>query len=160
MNGWMTTLAIPALVVVVVIRRLRGEPLNARELLGPPVILTGIGAWSVAKEAGVLAGIDIGWLVGGSVLGFVLGALRGRAVTLFEREGVAWQRYTGRTFLVAVGGFVVMAGFGYLAARAGMHEDARPVTLSIGISYLGESAAVALRGLATGLPFAVQRAGR
>ncbi|WP_314172527.1 DUF1453 domain-containing protein [Streptomyces winkii] len=160
MNGWMTTLAVAALVVAVVIKRLYGEPLDARELLGPPVVLTGIGAWSVAKEAGGLTATDIGWLAAGSVLGFALGALRGRTVRVFERDGVAWQRYTGRTLLVAVGSFAVMGAFGYLAVKAGMHETARPMTLSIGVSYLGECAAVALRGLSTGLPFAVQRADR
>ncbi|MCH6160020.1 DUF1453 domain-containing protein [Streptomyces marispadix] len=160
MNGWTTGLLIAALVAGLVIKRLYGEPLNARELLGAPVILTGVGVWNVAKTADVLTAADIGWVAGGSVLGFALGALRGRTVSVFERDGVAWQRYTIRTFLAAVGSFAVMGAFGYLAVRAGMHEHARPLTLSIGVSYLGESLAVALSGLATGLPFAAEGARR
>lgn len=160
MNGWMTTLAIAALAVALVVKRLYGEPLDARELLGAPLALTAVGVWHVAKEAGGLTGADVAWVAAGGVLGFALGALRGRTVRVFERDGVAWQRYTGRTFLYAVGSFAVTGVFGYLAVRAGMHEAARPVTLSIGVSCLGESMAVALRGLSTGLPFAVQRTGR
>jgi hypothetical protein len=160
MNGWTSGLLIAALVVGVVVKRFRGEPLNARELLGAPAILTGAGVWSVAKTADVLTATDIGWVAGGSVLGFALGALRGRTVAVFERDGVAWQRYTVRTFLAAAGSFAVMGAFGYLAVRAGMHEHAWPLTLSIGVSYLGESLAVALRGVATGLPFAPEGARR
>lgn len=160
MNGWTTTALIAALVAGVVIRRLRGEPLNARELLAAPAVLTGAGVWSVAKESGALTGADIAWVTAGGVLGLALGVLRGRSVELFERDGVAWQRYTGTTFLVALGTLAVMAVFGWLAVRAGMHEGARPTTLSIGVSYLGESLAVALRGTAAGLPFATEGARR
>ncbi|RAJ58274.1 hypothetical protein K378_05154 [Streptomyces sp. Amel2xB2] len=160
MNGWMTTALIVALVAAVVVKRLRGEPLDARELLGAPVILTGVGAWSVVQASGHLTAADFGWVAAGSVLGLALGAVRGRTVEVFECDGVAWHRYTGRTFLAALGTFALMAAFGYAAVRAGMHEEARPTTLSIGVSYLGEALAVAVRGMGTGLPFAAQGARR
>lgn len=160
MNGWLSTLVVAALVVGVVIRRLTGEPLNARDLLAPPVVLTGIGVWSVAKAADGLTPADYAWVVAGSALGFALGAWRGSSVQVFERGGTAWQRYTGRTFLFALCGFAVMAGFALVAVRTGVHAAARPVTLSIGVSFLGESVAVGLRGLASGLPFAAERARR
>ncbi|WP_371522564.1 hypothetical protein [Kitasatospora sp. NBC_01300] len=93
----------------------------------------------------------------GAALGVGLGVLRGATVTLFERDGVAWQRYTGRTFLVAAGSLVVMAGFGFLAGRFGLAPDARPVQLSIGVGFLGEALAVGCRVLVAGLPFAPER---
>ncbi|MFF3003379.1 DUF1453 domain-containing protein [Kitasatospora sp. NPDC057940] len=156
MNVWLQAGLIAVVVAVVVIRRLRGEPLNARDLFAPPVVLTTIGIWSLVRHPG-LGGGDYVWVAAGAALGVGLGVLRGITVTLFERDGVAWQRYTGRTFLVAAGSLVVMAGFGFLAGRFGLAPDARPVQLSIGAGFLGEALAVGCRVLLAGLPFAPER---
>ncbi|MFD0401401.1 DUF1453 domain-containing protein [Kitasatospora sp. NPDC127121] len=158
MNVWLQAGLIAVVVVVVVIRRLRGEPLNARDLFAPPVVLTAIGFWSLVRHPGLGAG-DYAWVAAGAALGVGLGVLRGITVTLFERDGVAWQRYTGRTFLVAAGSLAVMAGFGLLAGRFGLAPDARPVQLSIGVGFLGEALAVGCRVLVAGLPFAPERRG-
>ncbi|MGW7370005.1 DUF1453 domain-containing protein [Streptomyces sp. NPDC054841] len=160
MNGWVIAAVVVVLLIAIVIKRLIGEPLNARDLWGAPIILTAIGVWTVAKTDG-LTGTDIGWATGSCVLGFAVGAVRGSAVTVFEKGGVLWQRYTGKTFLYVVGALVIMAGFSVLAQKMGMHAEARPIHLAIGISFLGESAAVSLRALKTGVPFAPeqQRAG-
>jgi hypothetical protein len=145
MSGGLLTLVITALVVGVIIKRLIGEPLNARELLAAPVVLTGIGVWSVAGAAHGLTALDLGWVTVGGLLGFTLGALRGCCVTIFERDGGLWQRYTAKTFLVGAAGFVVMAGLGFAAVRLGVHDEARPMTLSLGVSFLGEALAIGLR---------------
>ncbi|MBT2385507.1 DUF1453 family protein [Streptomyces sp. ISL-11] len=158
MKGWLLAAVIAAVVIVVVIKRLRGEPLNARDLLVTPLVLTGIGISSLVKADPTAA--DLTWVTLGAVLGVALGAVRGVTITVFERDGVLWQRYTGRTFLVMAGSVALMAGYGFLAAKAGMHEDARPVQLTIGVSFLGESLAVGLRGRATGVPFAPERGRR
>ncbi|RLU83089.1 DUF1453 domain-containing protein [Streptomyces griseocarneus] len=156
MHGWMLGVVIAAVAVIVVIKRLRGEPLNARDLLIPPAILTGIGIVSLTKAHGLTAA-DFVWMGAGAVLGVALGAVRGATITVFEKDGVLWQRYTARTFAVMVVSFAIMAGFGLLAAKAGMHEEARPTQLTLGISFLGEALAVGLRALGTGVPFAPER---
>ncbi|MEV0371491.1 DUF1453 domain-containing protein [Streptomyces sp. NPDC050636] len=156
MNGWLLAAIVLAVVIVVIIKRLRGEPVNARELFVAPVILIIIGVTSLAK-ADNLTGADCAWAAAGAVLGCALGALRGTTVQLFDRDGVLWQRYTGRTFVVAGLSLLAMAGYGLLAAKLGMHENARPTQLGIGISFLGEALAVGYRGLATGTPFAPER---
>ncbi|TJZ42761.1 DUF1453 family protein [Streptomyces piniterrae] len=156
MNGWLLAAIILAVAIVVIIKRLRGEPVNARDLFVPPVVLIAIGVTSLAKADG-LTGTDYAWAAAGAVLGCALGALRGATVRLFDRDGVLWQRYTGRTFLVTVLSLLAMAGYGLLATKLGMHEKARPTQLGIGISFLGEALAVAYRGLATGTPFAAER---
>ncbi|WP_316519838.1 DUF1453 domain-containing protein [Kitasatospora brasiliensis] len=158
MNGWVHAGLIAAVVVVVVIRRLRGEPLNARDLFGAPVVLTGLGVWAVAQRHGLGAG-DYGWIAAGAALGVALGAVRGATIRVYEREGVLWQRYTGRTFLVAGVSLAVMAGFAALAAHFGLAADARPVQLSIGVGFLGEALVVGYRGLTSGAPFAPERQG-
>ncbi|REK88860.1 DUF1453 domain-containing protein [Streptomyces inhibens] len=156
MNGWLLAALILVAVIAVIIKRLRGEPLNARDLFAPPVVLIAIGVFAVAK-AEDLTGSDIAWATAGALLGCALGALRGTTIQLFDRDGVLWQRYTGRTFAVAVISLLGMAGFGLLAVKMGMHEDARPVQLGIGVSFLGEALVVGCRGLASGTPFAPER---
>ncbi|MFF4380079.1 DUF1453 domain-containing protein [Kitasatospora sp. NPDC001547] len=158
MNGWVYAGLVAVVVVVVVIRRLRGEPLNARDLFGAPVVLTGLGGWTVAQRPGLRVS-DYGWIAAGAVLGVALGAVRGATIRVYEREGVLWQRYTGRTFLVAALSLAVMAGFAALAGYYGLAPDARPVQLSIGVGFLGEALVVGCRGVVSGVPFAPERRG-
>ncbi|MFB7905902.1 DUF1453 domain-containing protein [Kitasatospora sp. NPDC056076] len=158
MGNWVHVALIGVVVVVVVVRRLRGEPLNARDLFAPPVVLTALGLWALSQRHGLGAG-DCGWIGAGAALGVALGALRGATIRVYERGGVLWQRYTGRTFLVAVVSLAAMAGFALLAERGGLAADARPVQLSIGVGFLGEALVVGYRGLAFGAPFAPERRG-
>lgn len=156
MNNWVHVALIAAVVVIVLIRRLRGEPLNARDLFAPPVVLTGLGLWALSQRHGLGVG-DCVWVGAGAVLGAALGAVRGATIRIHEREGVLWQRYTGRTFLVAAVSLAVMAGFAVLAERNGLAADARPVQLSIGVGFLGEALVVGYRALSSGIPFAPER---
>ncbi|MFY7070053.1 hypothetical protein ACOQFV_29710 [Nocardiopsis changdeensis] len=87
-----------------------------------------------------------------SALGLALGAVRGRAVVVFERDGHLWQRYTGGTFVYVVGTFLAMAAFDLAAAALGMAPDARPVQSALGVGFLGEAPAVGHRALAESTP--------
>ncbi|MFE5582805.1 DUF1453 domain-containing protein [Kitasatospora sp. NPDC056531] len=156
MNNWVRVGLIAAVVVVVLVRRLRGEPLNARDLFGPPVVLTGLGLWALAQHHG-LGPRDYVWVGVGVALGTAFGAVRGATIRVYEREGVLWQRYTGWTFLVAAISLAVMAGFAALAEHNGLAPDARPVQLSIGVGFLGEALVVGHRALSSGTPFAPER---
>lgn len=152
-HPWLFAVAVLAVVGYVIVRRLSGEPLNARELFGPPVILTAPGGYQLTTAAGLTAA-DYAWAVGGVAIGVGFGALRGSTVRLFVKDGVLWQRYTGRTFVVWIGSLVASGGFALLAKVAGMHPQARPIVLSIGIGLLGEMAVTGLRALASGHRFA------
>ncbi|MFE6866741.1 DUF1453 domain-containing protein [Kitasatospora sp. NPDC057692] len=156
MRAWLLVTVIAVAAVAVVVKRLIGEPVNLRDLFGPPVVLTALGVWSVL-EAGEPDGADVGWVVGGCLIGLGLGALRGATVALSRRDGVLYQRYTGRTFLVVVLALLASALYGLLAGRLGMHEAARPVNLSIGVGFLGEALVIGGRGLRGGTPFAPER---
>ncbi|MFD8595730.1 DUF1453 domain-containing protein [Kitasatospora sp. NPDC059646] len=158
MRGWLGAVLIAALVVAVVVRRLRGEPLNLRDLFGPAVVLTALGAWTLWKRDGLGPG-DAAWIAAGTALGFATGALRGATVRVEPRDGVLWQRYTAWTFLVALLSLALMAGFSVLAEHAGLPSDARPLQLSIGIGFLGEALVVGWRGVTSGVPFAPERRG-
>ena len=142
-----------------VVRRILGEPLNARDLWAAPIVLTGIGVWILVR-AGGLGAADYAWLIAGSALGVGLGLPRGASIVLFERAGHVWQRYNARTFALVIGSLVVMAAFSVLAERLGMRPQARPIQLAIGLSFLGESLAVTVRALTSGVPFAPARPAR
>ncbi|MEQ4305392.1 CcdC protein domain-containing protein [Plantactinospora sp. B6F1] len=143
-------------VIAVVVKRFVGEPLNGRDLAVPPLVLVGIGIYALTK-VDHLTGTEIGWVVAGSVVGLVFGAVRGTTVRLFRKGGVLWQRYSGWTVAVWVASFAISAGLGYLAVHAGVRAEARPMTLSIGVSLLGELATLGRRALSTGVPFATGR---
>ncbi|MEU4200702.1 DUF1453 domain-containing protein [Streptomyces sp. NPDC026294] len=156
MNGWLLAAIIAAVLVLVVAKRLKGEPVTVRELFAGPAVLTGLGILFAAKADGV-TGTDIAWVVPGAFLGLGLGAARGALVHLFEKDGTLWQRYTGRTFLVVIASLLVSAGYGVLAEHMGMHPYARPTQLTIGVSFLGESLLIHYRARKTGTPFAPQQ---
>ncbi|MFI9723017.1 DUF1453 domain-containing protein [Streptomyces sp. NPDC052396] len=158
MNALLVALVV-LVVVAVIVKRLKGEPLNLRDLAVPPVVLTVIGGTALAKAHGLTAA-DLGWTAAGALLAVALGALRGTTVRIFARDGVLWQRYTGRTFLVLLVSLLLGAGYGLLAERLGMHRAARPAQLSIGLGFLGEALVLGCRGLRSGLPFAPERVRR
>ncbi|MFF5209413.1 hypothetical protein [Streptosporangium sp. NPDC000396] len=153
MSSWMLIVIVAVLVVGVIIKRLIGEPLNARDLFVPPVVLLGIGIYGLTKAEHV----EILWTVVGGAVGLAFGALRGTTVRLFVREGVLWQRYTGWTFLVWIVSVAANAGIGLLAGFLGAHREGQPIQLSIGISLIGEVIVIGWRALATRVPFASER---
>ncbi|WP_410662887.1 DUF1453 domain-containing protein [Amycolatopsis sp. lyj-84] len=153
MRTWLLVALAIAVVIAIVVRRLRGEPLVARDVFGAPVILIGIGVYGLTK-LDAFTFTDGLWLVLGALVGCGLGVVRAATTKLFERDGVLWLRYTGWTFGVWVLSMAVNFGIGFLAATSGAHPDARPITLSIGVSLLGEALVIGMRAKTTGLPYA------
>ncbi|GAA5106365.1 CcdC protein domain-containing protein [Nocardia iowensis] len=146
---------VTAVLLFVIVRRFRGEPLNARDILVPPIPLLIIGVQGMVKHHPTA--VDIVWISVGLLVGFAFGAWRGTTITLLTRDGVLWQRYTGATLGVWAFSLTVSASIGFLGVHLGANADARPVQLSIGVSMLGEALTLALRGLSTGYPFAPER---
>ncbi|GII64595.1 hypothetical protein Skr01_46800 [Sphaerisporangium krabiense] len=153
MSGILLTLVVAGLIVAVVVRRFLGEPLNARNLFVPPAVLAGIGVHGLVNDVRP-SGVHLVWVVSITVVGLLLGALRGATPRLFVRDGHLWQRYTPWTVLVWVLSAGTNFGLGALATLAGVPEQVRPMTLSIGVSLLGEAIALGLRARAIGAPYA------
>src|SRR5687768_10303000 len=116
----MTYLLIAAGVLYVLVRRFRGEPLNARDLLAPPAFLLFFGIRAVDE-------FHLAYLLP-LAAGFAFGAFRGLTVKLFERDGHLWQRYTPWTLLVWVTSIGASFGFALL------FDHHAPTQLSIGVS--------------------------
>jgi hypothetical protein len=142
----MSSIIVAAIVVYVVVKRFIGEPLNLRDLVVPPLVLAGLGIHALTKTAPLTAA-ELGWIIGGAAIGLAFGALRATTVRLFTRDGGLWQRYTVWTVVVWLVSFAASAGLGYLAVRAGVRAEARPLTLSIGVSLLGELLVLGTRAL-------------
>lgn len=136
----MTYVLIAAGVLYVLVRRFMGEPLNARDLLAPPVFLLFFGIRAV-DEFHLIYLLPL-------VAGFAFGAVRGMTIRLFERDGHLWQRYTPWTLVVWVASLGASIGLGLLI---GGHA---PTQLSIGVSMLGELFTIGAKALNTGIPFA------
>jgi hypothetical protein len=149
----LVTVVVVVLVVGLVVKRFLGEPLNLRDLAVPPVVLTGIGVWHLVDDVR-LSGGEIAWVVAGAVVGLVFGAVRGLTPKLFVKDGHLWQRYTVWTVVVWVVSAGANFGMGYLA---GLSAEVRPVTLSIGVSLLGEAIMLGVRGFAANVPFAPEQ---
>jgi hypothetical protein len=155
-----TTLLVAAAVGYLLVRRFTGEPLEARRLVLPPVLLVAWGGYAVsgALTGGTLAhAVRDGAVLGaGAVLAAAGGIVRGTTVRVFVRNGHLWYRYTPLTVAV----WLVLTGLRLAEEAAGRALGADPATVAaalpfmIGLSLLGEAAVVARRGIATGVPFA------
>ncbi|GAA3192818.1 DUF1453 family protein [Dactylosporangium siamense] len=161
-----TALLVAAAVLYLLIRRLTGEPLEARRLVLPPVLLVAWGGYAVSQTfTGATlphALLDGAVLGAGAVLGVAGGLLRGLTVRVFVRDGHLWYRYTAMTVVVWVA--LIGARFAEAAAGRALGADAAVITAALpfmlGLSLLGEAAVVGRRGIATGVPFAPKAAGR
>ncbi|MDG6101592.1 DUF1453 family protein [Dactylosporangium aurantiacum] len=158
-----TTLLVAVAVLYVLVRRFTGEPLQARRLVLPPVLLVGWGGYEVshAFTGGTLphAVLDGAVLGAAAVLAAAGGLVRGLTVRVFVRDGHLWYRYTAMTLVV----WVALLGVRFAEDAAGraLGADAAVVAAAlpfvIGLSFLGEAAVVGRRALATGVPFAPHR---
>ncbi|RJQ76259.1 DUF1453 family protein [Pseudonocardiaceae bacterium YIM PH 21723] len=155
-KGDVVTVLIVIAVIGLVVKRFAGEPLSARELFLPPLILVGIGAYQMWNLPAVTV-TDVVWVVLTSMVGVLAGMARGATIRLFERDGMLHQRYTPWTVLIWVVGLGAGFGLGFLALNFGMHAEAKPMILSIGVSLLGEMLIIGPRALKSGIPFAPDR---
>lgn len=156
-----------ALVIVVVVlliaRRMYGEPLQPmRVFLLPPVFLV-IGGYDFAKSAhGAIHPVDVAFLALGAVIALAFGVGRGLSVGLFERDGHLWMRYRVRTLLL----WLLLIGIRVLLNLAGQAAGAHAATantalmLMFGLTLAAESAVLALRATASGIPYAPTQVGR
>lgn len=152
MSPLLIALGVLAVIVVVIIRRFRGEPVDAKDLAVPPVImlalaireLWGFDHWTPA---------NIAFLATSVVVGIGFGMLRGASTVLFERSGTLHQKYTAKTMIIWACSLLASLGLHFGAQIIGAEEAVRPMTLSIGLSLLGEAITCGGRGLQSGIPF-------
>jgi hypothetical protein len=148
-----------AAVVYVMVRRLVGEPLQAKRLVVLPVVLAVWGAVNLTNVLHPAVALDIAFLVVMGAVGVVAGMVRGLTVQIFARDGHLWYRYRPLTVVVWVALVVARVGIGAVGHVMGVHSAALTgsMLLTFGLSLLAEAAVVGSRALATGTPFAPSR---
>jgi hypothetical protein len=149
-----TTLAI---IVLLVITRVRGRPLQPARLLAGPLVLmivgagsllaVGIGSSASGPHAATLHGID--FLIGGADLldSVVVGTIRGFTVRLYQRDGAAWYRYGPATvalWVLSIGVRVALAVLG-TARHASPLTDGGDLLFMLGLALICQNLVVIRR---------------
>ena len=151
MSGPVEIVLIVAAVGYLMVRRLIGEPAQAKQMLILPAILSVVGLSTVSGEVKTAASLV--FLVGTAAISVVLGVLRGVSVRISRRDGTAFVRYTPVTVGLWVANIVVKIGVN-LALDAFDPQDAGGVSnsmlLTIGAGILAEGLVVLYRALRAG----------
>ncbi|MFC4032272.1 DUF1453 domain-containing protein [Streptomyces polygonati] len=154
-------LAAIGVVVLVIGRQLRGEPLRGKRLVLLPVILTVIGAVDLGKGGRHPTATDIACVAVSALIAAGIGAAQGGVLRLEHRGGGLWGTMPARGLWLWGG--LVASRLVMMAVAAGMgaHVAAStaPILLMLGINRLGQAAVVVPRSLASGIPFAPEKNG-
>ncbi|WP_409182826.1 DUF1453 domain-containing protein [Amycolatopsis sp. VS8301801F10] len=151
MSGPVEIVLIAAAIGYLMVRRVIGEPAQAKQMLILPAVLTIVGLSTLSGEVKTAASLV--FLVGTAAISVVLGALRGATVRISQRDGVAFVRYTAVTVGLWVANIVVKVGVN-LALDAFDPQDAGGVSnsllLTLGVGILAEGLVVLYRALRAG----------
>ncbi len=174
----LTMVAVIAVVIVLmIVRRVYGEPVRARRMLLAPLIEMGFGVYELISKGGQLPAGEWALLAVTGVLSLVLGAARGATIDLFPRRGYLWQRYRPRTFAVWAGAFVARFAVRLIFSAVGLTPSLSAalhgggsggvgnsllstLLITSGLGFLGESMVLAPRALRTGVPWQPAGQGR
>jgi hypothetical protein len=156
-----TALIAVAVVAYLLVRRFLGEPLQARRLILPPLILivwggvnlSHVGSGGTAVHQALLDGVVVGF---GAIVAVLGGVIRGLTVKVYVRDGHTWYRYGLMTVVVWLALIALRLGQSLAGHALGADQAVlnAALLLILGLSLLGEAAVVARRAIATGAPFA------
>lgn len=151
MSGPVEIVLIVAAIGYLMVRRLIGEPAQAKQMLILPAVLSVVGLSTLSGEVKTPASMV--FLVGTAAISVVLGVLRGMSVRISRRDGTAFVRYTALTVALWVANIVVKIGVN-VALDAFAPQDAGGVSnsmmLTIGVGILAEGLVVLYRALRAG----------
>jgi hypothetical protein len=151
-----------AVVVYVIGRQLRGEPLRGRRVVLLPVILTVIGIVDLGGNHVAVRPVDVACLVIGGVVAGVIGLAQGAVMRLESRSGTLWGQLPIAglwLWLLLIVTRLAMAGVAD-GLDAKVAASSSTILLMLGISRLGQAAAVVSRARSAGIPFAPEKDGQ
>jgi hypothetical protein len=151
MSGPLEIVLVVAAVCYVMVRRMIGEPAEAKRMLVLPAVLAVIGGSDVSGHVKTPA--SAAFLAATLGISVVFGALRGATVQLSQRDGLAFLRYTGFTVLLWVLNllikFAANAVFGAVDSKdSGALGNS--LLLTLGTGMLVEGLVVLYRALLSG----------
>ncbi|MEV6115243.1 DUF1453 domain-containing protein [Streptomyces sp. NPDC052109] len=148
MSGPMQIVLIVAAIGYLLVRRMTGEPAQARRMLVLPAVLSVIGLNDVSEQ--VKDPLSLVFLAGTAAVSILLGVLRGASVHISQRHGLAFVRYTGITVLLWVLNIAVKLGAN-LALHALAPKDAgvaaNSLLFTLGLGIVAEGLVILYRAL-------------
>lgn len=147
MSGVLEILVIVAVVIYMLISRMKGQPVQAKRMLLLPAILSVIG---LTQLSGLTSATSVVFLVATAAISVAIGAARGFSVRLSLRNGTAFVRYTGWTVALWVLNIAVKFGANFALgaidgkAAAGASNS---MMITIGLGLLVEGLVVLYRSM-------------
>lgn len=151
MSNPLEVVLIIALIAYVLIRRMAGQPAQGKKLLILPAIIMVIGITSLSHTWSPLA---VAFLAATTAISFIIGILRGVSIKLFEKDGIVWMRYTGKTVALWVAniGIKVVAAITIAAIDpTAAHQESSGLLISLGMGVLMEGIVVSYKAVNSNL---------
>lgn len=149
MSAPLEILLVVVLVGYMLIRRLLGEPAQAKRMLVLPAVLTVIGL-SSAKDV-LHDPVQLGFLAVTTLIGVGIGALRGLSVRVYVQDGIANMRYTAISVVLWVVNIAAKLGGNFLLTAVDPHADSSStLMLTLGAGLLMEGVVVLAKAMRTG----------
>ena len=141
-------LLVVALVGYMLVRRLMGEPAQAKRMLLLPAVLAVVGLSSV--QSVLHDPVQLGFLAVTTLVSIGIGALRGLSIRVFVRDGVVNMKYTAMTIVLWVVNIAVKLGGNFLLGTIDPHADAgSTLMLTLGAGLLMEGVVVLAKAMRT-----------
>src|SRR4051794_36265631 len=155
MNSVLWIVVAAAILIFVVGRRLAGEPLKAGRVTVFPLVIAVVGLYQISQLSN-LSTTDLGLIGLEAVVAVVLGLLRGSTIKVFVRDGHLWQKYSWTTIGLWFGSILLRFGMTSGAVLLGADRNVMQtaVLLTLGLTFAGEGAVIALRARTLGAPYA------
>lgn len=151
-NETIESVAVLAVIVLIIARRLRGRPVHGRR---QPIVITVlvlygaglIGQAVSASHPSRLTGGDLALLATSAVISLAMGGVRGTTVELFDREGRLHSRYKPLTVVLWLVTLAIRLGIDSGSAHFGAaHLVAQSsLIMMFGLSLAGETIVVRAR---------------
>ncbi|GAB3971674.1 hypothetical protein GCM10029978_047310 [Actinoallomurus acanthiterrae] len=151
MSGPVEIVLIVAAVGYVLVRRLMGEPAQAKRMLVLPAVLSVIGLSDVSSQ--VKTPLSLLFLVATVAISVVLGLLRGVSVRISGRDGLAFVRYTWVTVVLWLVNLLIKFGANAWLAAADPKDGGavgNSLLFTLGLGILAEGLVVLYRALRAG----------
>ncbi len=155
-------LAVIAIVVYVIGRQLRGEPLRGKRLILLPAILTVIGIVDLGGHHGHVGALDVLFIAISAAVAIAIGLAQGVSMRLESRDGALWGQLPVRALwlwlaLIVARVLVMAVAHG---TDAHLAAGSAPILMTLGLNRLAQAFVIGARAVAAGIPFAPEKDGK
>lgn len=155
-------LAAIGIMVYVIGRQMRGEPLRGKRLIVLPAILAVIGWTQLSGHGHHPTATDVALLVVSALIALAIGAGQGAMMRLENRSGGLWGRMPARSLWLWAA--LIASRVATMALASSLHAhvaaSSAPILLMLGVNRLAQAGVITLRAKALGVPFAPEKDGR